>query len=149
MKPTPLYTIGFTQKRAEDFFELLRQHGVQRLLDVRANNTSQLAGFTKRDDLAYFLDRLLGVEYHHLPELAPTPEIRAMLKSGRGGWDAYEPRFRELLHERRVTERLGRSFITDAVCCLLCSEPTADRCHRRLVAEHLQHAWPEIEIVHL
>lgn len=149
MQRVPLYTIGFTLKRAEDFFETLRRHSVQRLVDIRANNTSQLAGFTKRDDLAYFLDQLLGIEYHHLELLAPTPEIRATLKPGGGGWTAYEPRFLALLERRRVLEHLERSFFTDTICCLLCSEPTADRCHRRLVAEHLQCAWPELHVVHL
>lgn len=146
---TTLYTIGFTRKSAETFFETLCRHGVERLIDVRASNTSQLAGFTKRDDLAYFLDRMLGAEYVHLEMLAPTPEIRATLKPGGGGWAAYEARFLPLLAERRITEQLERHFFTEKTCCLLCSEPTPERCHRRLVAEYLQRAWPEISIVHL
>lgn len=144
-----LYTIGFTQKSAERFFETLRRHGIERLIDVRANNTSQLAGFSKRDDLAYFLERIVGAEYHHLELLAPTPEIRATMKPGGGGWAAYEALFLPLLAERRITERLERRFFTERTCCLLCSEPTAEHCHRRLVAEHLQRAWPEIDIIHL
>lgn len=144
-----LYTIGFTQKSAERFFETLRRHGIERLIDVRANNTSQLAGFSKRDDLAYFLERIVGTEYHHLELLAPTPEIRATMKPGGGGWAAYEALFLPLLAERRITERLERRFFTERTCCLLCSEPTAEHCHRRLVAEHLQRAWPEIDIIHL
>ncbi|ACZ39260.1 DUF488 family protein [Sphaerobacter thermophilus] len=145
----PLYTIGFTQRSAESFFETLRRHGVSRLIDVRANNTSQLAGFTKRDDLAYFLREIVGAEYHHLEFLAPTPELREMMKPGGGGWAAYEPRFLALLDERRVIEQLDRTFFTEQPCCLLCSERKAEHCHRRLVAEYLQRAWPELRIVHL
>lgn len=149
IQTVPLYTIGFTRRSAESFFETLRQHGIARLIDVRANNTSQLAGFSKRDDLIYFLREIVGAEYHHLELLAPTPEIRATMKPNGGGWAAYEPRFLALLDERRVLDHLDRAFFRDKPCCLLCSEPTPEHCHRRLVAEYLQRAWPELRIVHL
>lgn len=149
MNSIPLYTIGFTRRSAESFFETLRQHRVQRLIDVRLNNSSQLAGFTKRDDLDYFVRTILNAEFHHLPLLAPTPELRATMKPGGGGWAAYVPKFQALLAERRITEQLEREFFTSKICCLLCSEPTADECHRRLVAEHLQCAWPELHVIHL
>jgi uncharacterized protein (DUF488 family) len=145
----PIFTIGFTKKSAEQFFDLLEQHGVEMLIDVRASNTSQLAGFTKRDDLQFFLDRLLGVDYRHLDLLAPTPEIRATLKQPDQGWPEYERQFTRHLRENQVLERLDRDLFLSNVCCLLCSEPTAEYCHRRLVAEHLASTWPELEVRHL
>jgi uncharacterized protein (DUF488 family) len=145
----PLYTIGFTQKSARQFFELLEQHQVTRLIDVRANNTSQLAGFTKRDDLAFFLDRILGIAYEHREILAPTPEIRSTLKDKQSGWPEYERLFNSLLVERSVLDELDRSMFASDVCCLLCSEATAEQCHRRLVAEHLSRQWPELRVHHI
>jgi len=142
-----LYTIGFTKKSAETFFGLLKQPGLERIIDVRYNNTSQLAGFTKRDDLAFFLRRLRGLDYVYLPELAPTKESRdAYMKRG-GDWEAYIAAYRALLDERCVAETLDKSLFDGG--CLLCSEATADHCHRRLLAEYLAEHWGHIEIVHL
>lgn len=149
MRRSLLYTIGFTQKPAETFFSLLRANGVRRLVDIRANNTSQLSGFTKRDDLAYFLHGLLGVEYYHMDFLAPTQEIRKANKDSRHGWSTFERLFLALMEARGIVDQVDRAFFTEAPCCLLCSEPTPDHCHRRLVAERLQQAWPELEIIHL
>lgn len=149
MQQVQLYTIGFTRKSAEQFFELLRAHQVKRIIDVRANNTSQLSGFTKRDDLAFFARELLGAEYHHLDWLAPTPEIRATLTNRSQGWPAYEHLFYQLLRSPEVQQQLERRFFTELPSVLLCSEPTAEHCHRRLIAEHLQQRWPEIVVTHL
>lgn len=143
-----IYTIGFTQKTAEEFFAILKRAGIRRLLDVRLNNSSQLAAFTKRDDLKYFLREICGAEYVHEPLLAPTEEMLATYRKGKGTWAAYEPKFRALLAERHVEKHLDRqSFEKPTV--LLCSEPTADQCHRRLVAEYLKAKWKGVEIVHL
>jgi uncharacterized protein (DUF488 family) len=144
-----LYTIGFTQKTAEQFFGLLADYKIEALLDVRASNTSQLAAFTKRDDLAFFLDRILGVSYYHLDFLAPTKEIRDTLKSPDLGWPAYEQMFNQLLGERDVINTIDENLILNHTCCLLCSEPTAEHCHRRLVAEHLADHWPQLDIHHI
>jgi uncharacterized protein (DUF488 family) len=144
-----LYTIGFAQKRAEAFFGLLLQHGVQRLVDIRLNPSGQLAGFAKQDDLPYFLRRLAaGCRYVHMPELAPAKDILADYRSD-ADWAAYETRFLALLDERRIPEMLSRAEFEASVSCLLCSEPTPQHCHRRLVAERLAAHWPDVEIVHL
>ncbi len=144
-----LYTIGFTQKRAETFFELLRQNGVQRLVDIRVSPDGQLSGFAKKDDLPYFLERLAaGCEYVHLPELAPTKEILKDYRAD-GDWERYVQRFEALMDERQVPDILERDEFEAVSSCLLCSEPTPEQCHRRLVAERLAKHWPDVEIVHL
>lgn len=144
-----LYTLGFTQKTAEQFFELLRANGVAQLIDIRVNPHGQLAGFAKQEDLPYFLNALAGgCRYVHLPELAPT---KAILKDYRsdGDWPRYVVRFEQLMDERGVPASLDRALFEDGPCCLLCSEATPEQCHRRLVAERLAANWPDIEIVHL
>ena len=142
-----LYTIGFTKKSAEDFFELLSASGAVRLVDVRLKNVSQLAGFAKRDDLEYLVGRLCGMEYVHLPELAPTAELLDDYRKKRIDWPHYEPRFLALLDERRIGETQLRETLDGG--CLLCSEHAPERCHRRLVAEYLSQRWGDVEIVHL
>jgi uncharacterized protein (DUF488 family) len=145
-----IYTIGFTQTTARDFFERLRKAGIRRLIDVRLNNVSQLAGFAKRDDLAYFLDELCGAQYVHEPLLAPTQELLDALKKRKGAWSDYEAQFNELMRERRIEEVLAPEFFAGP-SVLLCSEATPEHCHRRLVLEYLEKAWPGVRIraVHL
>ncbi|HZQ37311.1 MAG TPA: DUF488 domain-containing protein [Dehalococcoidia bacterium] len=143
-----VYTIGFTQRSAASFFGALKAAGVRQLIDVRLNNVSQLAGFSKRDDLAYFLREICGASYQHEPLLAPTQALLDGYRKQKRGWPAYEHDFLALLAERRVEERLLRDlFATPSV--LLCSEPTAERCHRRLVAEYLRERWGGLAIHHL
>ena len=142
-----LLTIGFTKKNAESFFETLRKSGAKRVVDVRLNNVSQLAGFAKKQDLAYFLQKICGMEYVHLPLLAPTQEMLDEYKKQRGSWDAYEQRFLELMKERRIEENISREVLADG--CLLCSEDKPHHCHRRLVAEHLKRHWGNVDIQHL
>jgi uncharacterized protein (DUF488 family) len=142
-----LFTIGFTQKPARRFFELLRASGARRIVDVRLNNVSQLAGFAKKDDLAYFLKEICGMEYVHLPELAPTQEMLDAFKKEKGDWGTYEQRFLSLMKVRRIEETVPREAIADG--CLLCSEDKPHHCHRRLVAEYLKQHWGDIEIAHL
>ena len=143
-----IYTIGYTRKSAEEFFNLLKCNGIQRLLDVRLNNTSQLAAFTKKDDLSFFLRELLGCQYYHLEFLAPTKEIRDTYRKNKD-WSLYESQFMKLLQERQVADRLERDFLAEKRCCLLCSEATPERCHRRLIAEYMAKLWGDVEIVHL
>jgi uncharacterized protein (DUF488 family) len=142
-----VFTIGFTKKSASRFFEMLRKSGAKRVVDIRLNNISQLAGFTKKDDLAYFLKEICGMEYVHLPELAPTQEILDDYKKRHSGWATYETRFLALMKERRIEERVSRAVIADG--CLLCSEDRPDYCHRRLVADYLRQHWSEVDIVHI
>jgi uncharacterized protein (DUF488 family) len=118
-----------------------------RLLDVRLNNVSQLAGFSKRDDLAFFCESVLGIQYIHLPQLAPTQELLDAYKKAKGEWGEYEAKFLALMAERKVEKTLGRDVIDGG--CLLCSEPAPEHCHRRLVAEYFQQRWPEVEIEHI
>jgi uncharacterized protein (DUF488 family) len=143
-----IYTIGFAKKSAEAFFQALRRAGVKRLIDIRLNNTSQLAGFTKRDDLRFFLKEICGADYVHEPLLAPTPDILNSYKKKKISWQEYEKLFLDLLTERRIEEKIDRSLFNDPTM-LLCSEAKADHCHRRLVLEYLQIKWGKIEALHL
>ncbi len=142
-----LFTIGFTKKSAETFFTKLAQSGVKRVIDVRLNNVSQLAAFAKRDDLEYFLKAICGIEYVHVPELAPTQEILDAYKKRKSDWEAYEKDFLALLESRRPEDSLSKTMLEDA--CLLCSEHEPDHCHRRLVAEYLRDKWGGVTIVHI
>lgn len=143
-----VYTIGFTQKTAEQFFEILRRTGIRRLVDVRLHNSSQLAGFSKRDDLTYFLRVICGAAYQHEPLLSPSPELFDAYKKRHGSWEEYERGFLALMAARRIEEHLDRhSFEVPTV--LLCSEPTAEHCHRRLVLAYLGQHWPDLHATHL
>ena len=140
-------TIGFTRKPASRFFDLLRESGARRVVDVRLNNSSQLAGFARKQDLAWFLGELCGMEYVHLPALAPTREMLDDYRKRNGDWKTYEDRFLALMGQRRIEETVPREIVADG--CLLCSEDRPHHCHRRLVAEYLQRHWGDVEIVHL
>jgi uncharacterized protein (DUF488 family) len=143
-----IYTIGFTQKTAGEFFGQLRTAGIRRVIDVRLNNTSQLARFTKREDLPFFLRELCGAEYLHEPLLAPTQDILDAFKKDKGAWEEYERQFLDLLQERRVEEEIP-SCLFQTSTALLCSELKPDNCHRRLAAEYLSEKWGGIKIIHL
>ncbi len=142
-----VFTIGFTKKSARTFFTKLRQSGAQRIVDVRLNNVSQLAGFAKKDDLQYFLREICHMDYVHLPLLAPTQDMLEAYKKKKGDWSAYERDFFALMKSRHIESNVQRERIVDG--CLLCSEERPDHCHRRLVAEYLQEKWPDVEIIHL
>jgi len=144
-----LYTIGFTQKGAEEFFRLLRENGVRRLVDIRVSPNGQLSGFAKQEDLPYFLRALAdGCDYLYLPLLAPTKEILRAYRDDKN-WPLYVEHFERLMDERGVPAALNRLEFEAAPNCLLCSEATPEQCHRRLVAERLAAHWPEVEIIHL
>ncbi|PWR23313.1 DUF488 family protein [Zavarzinia compransoris] len=133
-------TIGFTQSSAEHFFGRLKQAGVRTVLDVRLHNTSQLAGFAKADDLAYFLNTILGIGYAHEPLLAPTEEVMQALKGAKkGDWGRQQDRFMALMAERGIETRLDPARFDGA--CLLCSEAAPHQCHRRLVCDYLNGKW--------
>jgi len=147
MKDIHIYTIGFTKKTAECFFEKLRNAGVKRVIDIRLNNASQLAGFTKKDDLKYFLKEICQIDYVHLPELAPTKDILDAYKKHNGDWKVYEEQFLELIKKRRIESKIPKEIIDQG--CLLCSEDEPIHCHRRLIAEYLKEKWGNIKIDHL
>lgn len=134
-----LCTIGFTGKTAEEFFRLLQEAGVRKVIDIRDNRIGQLSGFAKVPDLAFFLGRLGGIAYAYAPELAPLPEIRKAYQRSKD-WPAYEAAFLQLMHERKVPELVDPAAYEGAVA-LLCSEPGPEKCHRRLVAELLAAHW--------
>lgn len=143
-----IFTIGFTKKSAETFFTRLMNAGVKRLIDVRLNNVSQLAGFTKKDDLRYFTKAICNIDYIHLPELAPIAEILDPYKKAKNGdWQLYERQFLDLMRARHI-ERTTSPEILDGGC-LLCSEEKPQHCHRRLVAEYLKEHWQDVEIEHI
>lgn len=142
-----VFTIGFTKKPAHRFFDLLRDSGAKRVVDVRLNNVSQLAGFAKRDDLAYFLKAICGMEYVHVPALAPTQEMLDEYKKRGGDWPTYAAQFLDLMRQREIEKTIPPELIADG--CLLCSEDQPHHCHRRLVAEYLREHWGEVEIRHL
>lgn len=141
------FTIGFTKKSAETFFTKLRESGVKRLLDVRLNNSSQLSGFAKRDDLRFFLKTIADIEYEHVPELAPTKDILDAYKKHGGDWEVYEAEFMELMTKRSIEKQLSQDAFQSS--CLLCSEHLPKLCHRRLVLEYLQEKWGDISVSHL
>ena len=144
---TTISTIGFTKKTLQEFITALRQANVQRVIDVRLRNTSQLAGWSKYPDFAYLLVEGFGIEYEHHPEFAPTGELLDGYKKDHD-WPRYEEAFNALLAARNP-EVEGRALLAREGICLLCTEPTPEKCHRRLVAEYLVGLMPEAEIKHL
>jgi len=142
-----IFTIGFTKKTAREFFNSLRRPGLRRIVDVRLNNVSQLAGFSKRDDLRFFAEALCSLDYIHLPELAPTQEMLDEYKKHGGLWENYEKRFTKLISDRRVEETVSKEIIDGS--CLLCSEESPQHCHRRLVAEYFASRWGVVDIEHI
>ncbi len=142
-----IFTIGFTKKSAETFFTRLKNSGAKRLIDVRLNNISQLAGFTKKADLRYFTMTLCNMDYMHLPILAPTQDILDAYKKQKGDWGIYERKFVDLMWERHIEEKVSRDMLDGG--CLLCSEEKPQHCHRRLVAEYLKEKWGDVVIEHI
>jgi uncharacterized protein (DUF488 family) len=147
MRAIRIYTIGCTQTSAEEFFGKLIKGGVRRIVDVRLNNTSQLAGFAKKDDLKYFLKAIGNIDYVHMSVLAPSEEILIEYKKKKGDWPTYEKKFLALMEERRIEDVFNSGELDRT--CLLCSEHLPKHCHRRLVAEYLKNKWGNAEIEHL
>lgn len=143
-----IYTIGFAQKTASRFFDLVRASEVKNLLDVRLNNTSQLAGFTKRDDLRYFLKHILNMGYLEMPDFAPSSIILKEYRKTKD-WESYEYSYQDLLQKRNPGGNISKQLLDDGII-LLCSEPKADHCHRRLAAEYIAKSiYPNAKITHL
>lgn len=146
-QPHRIITIGFVGKSAEQFFTILKDAGVQTVLDVRLYNSSQLAGYTKSSDLPFLLRAIVGAGYLHLPAFTPTKQLLNGYKKGEFTWSEYEREYAAILDRRQPHRDLNPEDIDGG--CLLCAEPTADQCHRRLAAEHLQRIWPSLAITHL
>jgi len=142
-----IFTIGFTKKSAETFFTRLQNAGVKRLVDVRLNNVSQLAGFAKKDDLRYFTRTICNVDYLHIPNLAPTKEMLDAYKKQKGDWGLYEREFLDLMRKRKIEDTTSPEMLDG--CCLLCSEEKPHHCHRRLIAEYLKDSWGNVDIEHI
>lgn len=142
-----IFTIGSSGKSAKSFFEMLRKNSISKLIDVRLHNTSHLAGYTKKNDLEYFLDKILSIKYIHMPILAPTDTILKDYKSGNISWKKYENDYIDLIKSRDIMSNLNGINFDNS--CLLCSEKTPDNCHRRLAAEILKHNLNIDKIIHL
>jgi len=144
-----IFTMGFTQKNAQQFFELIKSNKIDLLIDIRLNNKSQLAGFTKGPDLAYFLKQLCNCEYSHCVDFAPTKEILDNYKKGTTTWIDYENSFIPLIEKRKIENLFVSQYSHFNNICLLCSEPTPQMCHRRLVADYLKNHIPKVSIKHI
>lgn len=143
-----IYTIGFTRKSAEEFFTLIAKNDIKKVIDVRVNNTSQLSGFAKKDDLSFFLRKLTKAEYVHLPELAPTKELLSIYQKKKLSWSQYEEEFLNLMAKRNIEKSIKINELNDS--CLLCSEHKPHQCHRRLVLEYLaKYSETNFQIKHL
>ncbi|WP_239775837.1 DUF488 domain-containing protein [Tenacibaculum finnmarkense] len=142
-----LYTIGFTKKNAENFFGLLKTNKVNKIIDTRVNNTSQLSAFARGNDLKFFAKELMNIDYSHELDFAPTKELLSKYRKGEMNWEKYEQEYLDLLDFRKVSKKTDIKKLHKN--CLLCSEHTAEKCHRRLLAEYLSEVNNDIEIIHL
>ena len=143
-----LYTIGFTKKSAEHFFELLKKNHITKLVDVRINNASQLAGFAKGKDLQYFVKQICDAKYEHIIDFAPTKDLLSLWRKGEVNWSQYTEVYLNLLKNRSVLNRYNIHNFNNA--CFLCSEETPEFCHRRLLAEYMkEHSNEDVKIIHL
>ncbi|HAS44422.1 MAG TPA: hypothetical protein DCS93_28345 [Microscillaceae bacterium] len=142
-----LFTIGFTKKSAQQFFKLLKTNEVKHLVDTRVNNTSQLSGFAKGNDLAFFAKEIVNIPYKHQLDFAPTKELLSKYRKGQLTWPEYEDEYLNLLDIRKIKTKVEIEKLHQN--CLLCSEHTAEKCHRRLLAEYFQAVDPNVEIIHL
>lgn len=143
-----LYTIGYSGKTAEDFFELLKKNKIECLVDIRIYPNHDGVLYASKRDLPYLLREIADCAYEHNVSLAPTSDLLDKIHED-NDWVYYEQEFSRLLAEREIPQSLDRNLFWQNTCCLLCFEETADYCHRRLVAEHIQRSWEQVEIIHL
>ncbi|RGC30125.1 DUF488 domain-containing protein [Enterocloster aldenensis] len=144
-----IFTMGFTQKSAEQFFGLVSSNEIELLIDVRLNNQSQLAGFTKGRDLEFFLNKICNCKYEHNIIFAPTKEILNDYKKQQITWEEYVVQYNLLIEKRNVEKVFVKKYTEFNKILLLCSEATAENCHRRLLAERLKNCVANVDIVHL
>ena len=138
-----IYTLGFTKKSAREFFEILKDNNIEQIVDVRLNNTSQLAGFTKKKDLEFFLEEMGSIDYIHLDILAPDKELRKIKD-----WEEYSQKYLELIEKRDILNVINTDIFQKR-SCLLCSEPSAEDCHRSILADYIKKHWENVKVVHL
>lgn len=145
-----IYTIGFAGKNAETFFSILRDSKIRLLVDIRLNNVSQLAGFTKAADLPFFLRDIIAAGYLHYPLLAPPADLLKDYRDGNLDWEAYKPRYLAKLKDPKSRQQIKLEAPNwEQPFCLLCSEPTAEHCHRSLAASYLAKLLQIKDITHL
>ncbi len=144
-----VFTIGFTQKSASEFFNKIKSNKIELVIDIRLNNVSQLAGFAKGKDLEYFLKELCGCDYIHDKVFAPTKELLDGYRSKKVTWDEYEQIFGKIMEERKIADHFKKLYSKMDSICLLCTEPTPEKCHRRLIAEYLKGFDNNIEVIHI
>ena len=144
-----LYTIGFTKKTAKEFFDLLIKNKIKTIIDIRRNNNSQLSGFTKENDLKYFLKKISNINYIHLINFAPDQELLKEYRDKKINWDQFEQKYMKQLNDPNLWKNLDIDSFKDG--CLLCSESSPEKCHRRLLAEFLLNNYLDksIQIIHL
>lgn len=144
-----VYTMGFTKKSAEEFFTLILNNNIKLLIDIRLNNNSQLAGFTKGRDLPYFLKKICDCEYAHEEYFAPDKDLLDGYKKGEISWDEYEIVYQKLYKDRKMGEWFNEKYLNYDKVLLLCTEPTPEKCHRRLLAEYIESDYRDVKIIHL
>lgn len=144
-----VFTIGFTQKNAETFFTLIKGNNIPLLVDVRLNNTSQLAAFSKYPDIVFFLKELCGCDYKHEVLFAPEESTLNRYKKKEINWDKYVEEFSATMKDRNIKEYILDNYNSTKDICLLCSEPVPDHCHRRLISEIFLEVFPKKEVIHL
>jgi len=142
-----LYTIGFTKKNAQKFFNLLSSNKVEKIIDTRVNNTSQLSGYAKADDLKFFAKEIADISYFHNIDFAPTKELLSKYRKKEMSWDEYEIEYLNLLDIRKINKKVDIEKLHQN--CLLCSEHDVDKCHRRLLAEYLKEVNPNVSVTQL
>jgi uncharacterized protein YeaO (DUF488 family) len=142
-----LYTIGFTGKSAEQFFSLLKESKASRLIDIRINRTSQLAGFAKEQDLKFLVPELTNMDYVVREELAPTKDLLASYRKKEIAWDEFAENYQHLLKNRLVHNAFSLEDFSNSI--LLCSEKEPEKCHRTLLANALIEQFPSLEIINL
>ena len=142
-------TIGFTKKTAKQFFSILTKNNIDAVVDIRLNNSSQLAGFSKYPDIEFFLEKICNTGYKHDLHFAPKDSTLTRYKKKQISWDEYEKEFAQTMMERKITEYIKANYSSEGSICLLCSEPTPENCHRRLVANYFKEIFHEVQILHL
>lgn len=147
MEMIKLFTIGFTKKNAKEFFDLLMSNNVKKIIDTRINNASQLSGFAKADDLQFFAKEIGNIDYSHNIDFAPTKELLSKYRKKEISWEEYEVEYLNLLDRRHIAQKVSIEELHQS--CLLCSEHTAEKCHRRLLAEYFKNLNNDVEIIHL
>ena len=142
-----LFTIGFTKKSAEEFFNLLISNRVERIVDIRINNSSQLSRFAKAEDLQYFAKAIGNIDYLYRTDFAPTIDLMKKIRKNEMSWEEYEVEYLNFLDMRKIAKKVNVEEFNNN--CFLCSEHTPEKCHRRLLVEYFQKLNNDVKIIHL